>query len=184
MNAWWVSEAEACKAGRPWCRRCTLPQLLTLSLSCLDNGLSTSLLCQGWHVPVFWHPQWSPSCTPAPRQAQSPQEGAGYLGVCAPQVAASTLQRGVPSVLCRASVYLGFPPRGAVWVILRQPLDAFLRVNRTVVRFGLEPCPEVALKIEGIGGQRPSPYWKGTARSANGTGRNSDLQGIGARFSL
>lgn len=66
-------------------------------------------------------------------------------------------KEGAISTLCRASAYLGFPPGGAVWLILNQPLDAFLRVNRTVVRFGLEPRPEVVLKIEGIGGRRPSP---------------------------
>lgn len=96
----------------------------------------------------------------------------GIPWVYTPQIDTPTLQISVPWVLCEAWVYLGFSPRGAEWLILNATLNVFLTVTVwTVGRFGLEPLPEVALKIEDrhICGWCCSLCCKGTVCSANGT---------------
>lgn len=96
----------------------------------------------------------------------------GIPRIYTPQIDTSTLQRSVPWVLCKPWIYLWFSPRSAQWLILNTTLNIFLTVTVwTVGRFGLEPRPEVALKIEDrhICGWCPSLCCKGTMCSANGT---------------
>lgn len=139
--------------GRPWCVRCTSPQFFTLSLSW---DLSTSLICQRGHILVLAVSMKSISYT-------SSQWGKITSGIGGMLQAVAAIGGHIYSAKKGAMICLWFSVRSAVWLILNVALDAFLQVTTcTVGRFGLEPCPQVALKIEGrlIGGWHPSLCWK------------------------
>lgn len=139
--------------GRPWYVRCTSPQFFTLSLSW---DLSTSLICQKGHILVLAVSMKSISYT-------SSQWGTITSGIGGMLQAVAAIGGHIYSAKKGAMICLWFSLRSAVWLILNVALDAFLQVTTcTVGRFGLEPCPQVALKIEGrlIGGWHPSLCWK------------------------